>query len=513
MKKAATTAALAAVLAATAVAAQDKDTLVIRLNSDVLSLEPGGSRDANTDTVVHTMFEGLVGYRTDLSVGPALARSWTVSDDGKTYTFTLRDGVTFHNGATLTAGQVKWSWDRLAGGETWKCRRQFSGRYGLEVTAVEAPDAATVVYHLAQPSSLFLKQLANVQCQVLVMHPDSLGADGTFQTPIGTGPYKLADWKRDDRIALSRHDAYTKSDKPGSAYAGAREAVAGKLTYLIIPDANSAEAALKTGAIDVLPGVAPDRIEGLKAAGIRIQTAPGLGWSPVLIQTQDPVLSDAKLRRALAHAIDSGQIAEARTGGLADGNPSAVSRSSAYFDDAFLRWPAYDPAKAAAMAKEAGYKGEEIVLQANKKYTGMYDRAVIVHAMLQAAGFNVKLEVMDWATQLDHYLKGTFQMQSFGYSARLDPGMLYGVFVGDKQKQKWAQWDNAEARDLVARSALTNIDAERQAIFKKLHALMAEDVPIIPLYFTPTIDGVRPGVDGFTTWAAARPLPWGVSKN
>src|SRR3546814_6133024 len=90
-----------------------------------------------------------------------------------------------------------------------------------------------------------------------------------------------------------------------------------------------------------------------------IGAADGLPWSPILIQTRDPLLSNVKLRRALAHAIDGNQIAEAETNGLSKGNPSAVSRSSAYFDEAFLDWPAYDPAKAAALAKEAGYRGEQ----------------------------------------------------------------------------------------------------------------------------------------------------------
>jgi peptide/nickel transport system substrate-binding protein len=102
-------------------------TLVVRLNSDIRSLEPGINRDGQTDTVVHQIFEGLVAYRSDLSVGPALADSWTVSDDGKVYTFNLRPGVHFHNGAPLTSADVKWSWDRQFANPGWLCRRSFDG--------------------------------------------------------------------------------------------------------------------------------------------------------------------------------------------------------------------------------------------------------------------------------------------------------------------------------------------------------------------------------------------------
>src|SRR3546814_5171449 len=113
----------------------------------------------------------------------------------------------------------------MCGGDAWKCKSTFAGRSGVTVTAVEAPDPKTVVYRLESPNSLFLKQLANVQCQVLVAHPDSVGADGKWATPIGTGPYALKEWRRDDRIVLERYDGYSPSAEPGSAYAGAREAL------------------------------------------------------------------------------------------------------------------------------------------------------------------------------------------------------------------------------------------------------------------------------------------------
>src|SRR3546814_10049591 len=93
---------------------------------------------------MHTVFEGLVAHRADLSVGGALARSWEVEDGGRTYRFTLRDGVTFHNGEPLTSAEVKWTWDRMFGGDAWKCKSTFAGRSGVTVTAVEAPDPKTV---------------------------------------------------------------------------------------------------------------------------------------------------------------------------------------------------------------------------------------------------------------------------------------------------------------------------------------------------------------------------------
>ena len=505
-------AAAAALLAAPAAAQRSGGTLTIALNSDIRSVEPGINRDANTDTLIQILFEGLVAHRADLSVGPALADSWSVSEDGKTYTFKLRDGVKFHNGAPLTAKEVKWSWERQFGLTGWNCRRSFDGASGLKVTGVEAPDAGTVVFKLEAPSAIFLKQIANVQCHVLVAHPDSVDGEGKWKTPIGSGPYKLKEWKRGEHVALERFADYKPSSQSGDGYAGARIAYANDVLFRVIPDASAAEAALLTGAVDVLPNLDTERLEDLKKRGVVIQTAPGLSWGAVLIQTRDPLLSNVKLRRAIAHAIDLGQIADARTAGLAKANPSAVSDSSSYFDPRFRAWPAFDPKKTAGLLKEAGYAGQPIKIQTNKRYTGMYERSVIIQAMLTSAGIKAELEVLDWATQLDNYLKGNFQMQSFGYSARLDPGLMYAAITADKEKSKWAQWEDPKAIELVAESAKASDDAKRKEIFLQLHSLMAEQVPIIGVYYDPAVDAVRPNLRGYKTWAADRPIPWGAWK-
>ena len=513
MKKIILVVAAGAVLAAPASAQRSGGTLTLAINSDIRSVEPGINRDANTDTVIQILFEGLVAHRADLGVGPALSDSWTISDDGKTYTFRLREGVTFHNGAPLTSAEVKWTWDRLMAQAGWNCRRTFDGSSGLKVVDVEAPDPRTVVYRLAEPQAVFLKQLANVQCHVLVAHPASVGADGKWATPIGSGPYKLKDWKRGEFITLERFAGYQPSKEPQSGYAGARIAYVDQVLFRIIPDPNAAEAALLTGTIDVVPQVDTARVAELKKRrDVVVQTAPGLNWGPLLIQTQDPLLSNVKIRQAMAHAIDINQIADARSDGLVKGNPSVVSESSSYFDKRFLDWPAYDPKKAAALLKEAGYAGQTIKIQTNKRYPGMYERSVIVQAMLTAAGFKVELETLDWATQLDNYLKGTFQVQSFGYSPRLDPGLMYAALIADKSKSKWAQWDDPKAIELLAESARTMDEAKRKDIFLKLHAMMAEQVPVIGMYYDPNIDAVRPNVRGYKTWAADRPVPWGVWK-
>lgn len=487
-------------------------TIRVAINADIVSTD-GFNRDANTDTVLHHIGEGLVAYRDDLSVGPALADSWTLSDDGRTYSFTLREGALFHNGQPVTSAEVKWSWERRFDPDlAWFCVPYFDGTAGPKVEAVETPDPRTVVFRLAEPSALFLALLANIQCNASVLHPDSLNADGSWNAPVATGPYKLKEWRQGEFIALERFADYKPLAEPMSGYAGARVAHADEVRFVIIPDAAAAEAALYAGNIDLVNAFSTQRMEEAKARGATVLTHDGLSWTAMLVNTADPLLSDVRLRRAIAHAMDPQQIADSLTEGLAQANPSAVPQSSAYFDESFLAWPEYDPAKAEALLEEAGYDGQPVKIQTNTRYPGMYEDAVVVQAMLAAAGINAELEVLDWATQLDNYLTGKFQISSFGYSARLDPALLYGILVGDKASDPSSQWDSPEALELLKRSMTVTDFEERKETFKALHALMVQDLPIYGLFYEPVVAAVGPGLKGYAVWAADKPRLWGAWK-
>jgi len=485
--------------------------LAIALNADIRSLEPGVNRDTNTDTVIHQLFEGLVAYKTDLDVGPALAESWTLTNDGRTYSFKLRPAL-FHNGKPVTSAEIKWSWDRLNQSSAWTCRPVFNGQSGAKVVSVETPDPQTIVFNLDRASAIFLKQLANIQCHVLAMHPESVDTEGKWTKPIGSGPLKLREWRRAEYILLDRFEDYRGSTAPANGFSGARDMKVDQVIFQVIPDTSAREAALVTGAVDILHDIEPEQMGAMKQRGMRVLSTPGLGWSTLLMQTDDPVLSNVKIRQAVAHAIDIKQIAEARTLGMAPANASAVSSSTAFYNEGFAAWPAYDPARAKALLKEAGYKGEPLRIQTNKQYQAMYQNSVMIEQMLTEAGFSVKLDVIDWATQLSNYLNGRFQMQSFGFSGRFDPALMYAAFVGDKTKFKTAQYGDPAAVELLGQLDTTGDPAVRGKLLAALHAKVQADVPIVGLYFAPIIEAVHPRIEGYVSWPANRPITWGVSK-
>jgi peptide/nickel transport system substrate-binding protein len=509
------TAVLAAVaLALTGPAAAD--TLRARLNADVRSTDPGVNRDANTDAVVLHMVEGLVAFREDASVGPLLAESMTVSDDGRTYTFRLREGVRFHNGAALTAEDVAWTWRRYMTPETrWRCLTEFDGRGVTRLDAIETPDPRTVVFRFGRASALIPATMARPDCGGAgILHRDSVGADGAWIAPIGTGPFRLGEWRRGQFIELVRFDGYAARAEPRDGFTGGKTAEVERVRFMIIPDQAAAKAALLSGAIDVLTDIANSDLAELKArTDVIVDVAPTMGLSTLLIQTRDPLLSDMRIRRALALSLDLPAIVQAVTEGTGSYNASAIPVSSAFHTPPHREGYRRDLATARRLLAEAGYRGQTIKMLANRRYTSMFDSAVLIQAMAQEAGLRLEIEVLDWATQLDRYTKGDYQLMSFSYSARLDPSLSYEMFSGPKDTQPRKVWENAEALAMLAESMATGDAERRTALFEAMHRKMIADVPLINLYNGAEIAAFRNNVAGYKGWPAGHPRLWGVRVN
>jgi peptide/nickel transport system substrate-binding protein len=233
----------------------------------------------------------------------------------------------------------------------------------------------------------------------------------------------------------------------------------------------------------------------------------------LLLNLKDPLLSNPKMRQAIAHALDLPAIAAAATNSTSEADPSSVAPSSPYFDKSFAEWPRLDAKLAAELARQAGYTGQPITIETNQRFPNMYGNAVMVQSMLAAAGFDAKLEVRDWATQLSHYLQRGFQIQSFAFSPRTDPALSYATFIADTAKYGWAQWDDPKAVALLSESLVSGDEARRKEIFKELQASVRDQVPIIGLFYEPITQAVSPKLHGWTVWPTGKPITWGVTKD
>ncbi|RJG20902.1 ABC transporter substrate-binding protein, partial [Massilia cavernae] len=432
------------------------------------------SRNTATDGILMHVVESLVALRDDLSVGPMLADSWKTSPDGKKYEFKLRSGVTFHNGAPLTAADVQWSLNRILDPKSESyCRNQYDGSKGARVVSVKTPAPDVVTIELAQPYALFLEQMGNIQCPLAILHPSSVDAQGKWLKPVGTGPYVFNEWRKGQYVSLTRYPAYLPRKEAPSGLAGAKNANA-NLRFVVIPDASSQKAAFMSGQVDLI--VADGENPPPRGPGWSIVVEQDLDMNTLLMQTRDPVLSKPEFRRAVALALDLPALARTLTNGDSGYSPSLVPTMSPYYSKVHALGYTRNLAEAGKLLAAAGYRGEVIKIQANKRYPEIYRLAVVTQNMLSKAGIKAEVEVLEWATQVTNFREGKFQMMAFSYSGRIEPAIMYGDVLGDKEKTPMSQWTNPEASKILADIKGVADPARRKAAFEEIHKRMIADV-------------------------------------
>ncbi|MFJ2992909.1 ABC transporter substrate-binding protein [Pandoraea sp. NPDC087047] len=482
------------------------------ISTDTPTSMPGSIlRNTATDTVLAHVVESLVALRDDMSIGPMLADSWDISPDGKTYTFHLRHGVHFHNGKLMTAADVKWSYEYFMNPHTgFYCRRAYDGHAGAKVLNVSAPDRSTVVFSLDKPSALFLNHLTDPRCPMAVLSPDSVDAQGKWVQPIGTGPYLFSDWQPGQYVLLKPFDGYRPRKEPESGLAGSKIAHA-DVRFVVIPDETSQLSALMAGQIDAMN--MSEQIVPPKDPRWHILAGPGADPAVMLIQNRDPLLSDVRIRRAIALAADLPGIAGAVTEGRTGYNPSLVPNASALASDITKRGYVQSLPEVKRLLKEAGYHGQPITLETNRRYSHMFTMAVYLQSLLSRAGINIKLQVVEWGKQLADYRAGRFQLMAFGYTARTDPALIFADVLGDKDRNPLVQWENPEALALLRSIAGETNDAVRAKVLAELHQRMLADAPMLVLYDSPDLILVSSRLHGVMTWPLRLKRFYNVTKD
>ncbi|MGF6239532.1 peptide/nickel transport system substrate-binding protein [Paraburkholderia sp. GAS38] len=473
---------------------------------------PGNvARNTATDNILGNVVESLVALRADLSVGPMLADSWDITADGKTYTFHLRHGVLFHNGAPVTSAEVKWSFQYLMKRSSgFECRSVFDGNRGVKVLAVRTPDPYTVVFELDRPYALFLKQMVDPRCPLAVLHPSSVDSAGQWLKPVATGPFVFADWKRGQYVLLKPFPQYRPRTEPPSGLAGAKVAHA-DVRFVVIPDEAAQKSALAAGQIDAMT----ISENSLLPPDPRWHLVDGPSADPavLLMQTRDPLLSDVHMRRAIALALDLPGIVNAVTDGHARYNPSLVPDANELFSPVDASGYTQNLPEVKRLLAQAGYHGQTLKLETSRRFEHMYTLAVYVQSLLTKAGIRTELDIVEWGKQVSDFRAGRFQMMSFGYSARIDPALMFGDVLGDKSKTPMAQWENPAALDLLHSLQGVTDDATRKHTFERLHQMMLADTPLLGMYYTPDLLLVSSRLHGLTSWPMRRIRLFNVSKD
>jgi peptide/nickel transport system substrate-binding protein len=397
---------LLASLAITAPAQGRKDSVVLGMVLEPSpGLDPTAASAAAIGEVVHlNVLEGLTKIGMDGKVSALLAESWSVDPDGKLYTFKLRRGVKFHDGEAFDASDVKFSFERAkAEGSTNKAKKAVFDN----ISRIDTPDPFTVILVLNNADGNFLFRMGENTAVIL----DPKSAAGTATKPIGTGPFKLEDWKKGSSITLVKH----------ADYRGAAAVKMKKVTFRFINDPAAQVAALLAGDIDGMPRFgAPQNLKQFQGdKRFTVEIGGTEGKTIVSINNRKKPFDDVRVRRAIAAAIDRKAIIDGAMEGYGAPIGSHLVPSDAGYVDLTAVNP-YNPERAKALLKEAG-----VATPLNVTLTlppPQYARkgGEIVAAQLAKVGIVAKIENVEWAQWLSGAFKGNYDLTIISHVEPLD---------------------------------------------------------------------------------------------
>jgi peptide/nickel transport system substrate-binding protein len=475
------TAAAAASLAVLLMGSASAQTLEIATDASPSGLDPHLATAFATILINGNIYEGLTAIDTDLRTVPALATEWTVTDEGKTYTFKLRPNVAFHNGKVMTSADVAASVRRVVNPQTGS---PLASRF-VVIDTVETPDAGTVVLRLKEPSAPLLSQLAS-----LAVLPAEPGVDLGRQT-VGTGPFRLTQWVPDTFLMLEKHAAYWEAGLPKL----------GALKFNIVPDATARQVGLAGGTYHLIPVVEPAIAQTLQGRpGVQVQNTQDLAYTLIGINTTKPPFDNPAVREAINTAVDRSQIVQAVLFGRGEpGGP--LSPGLKDWAVPTSEFPCYRPdaAKARQLLQGAGVT---LPLKVTMNVIGSLPLAVessqVVQAQMNQAGFEVTLNVQEQGRFIQDWRASNFEVFASLNGGGVDPDdYLYRTFRTGGSTNVF-KYSDPQLDALLDRARSTADMGQRQALYRQAQQALACRGPIAHLTYSTLFAAHRQNVEGFT---------------
>ncbi|ADB53530.1 ABC transporter substrate-binding protein [Conexibacter woesei] len=469
--------------AASTQAARAGGRLVYGTAAGISQLDPHTLSAAQQLVVQPLLFNGLTKADPSGETTPDLAASWRASADQRTWTFTLRDGVRFHDGTPFDAAAAKANLERVL-----DPRVPNPDRTKIETIAkIETPAPTTLVLKLRAPNALLPDALASGTIKMIA--PRSFSS--ASKTAVGTGPFKLGEMVPDDHVTLLRNDGYW-----------GEPAKLDEIDVVRSPDSTAAATAFRAGDLDVLWAVTPADVDGLVAAtrGRALEpddVSAGAYWE---VDNTSPPFDDVRARQALLHAIDRETMLKVGYAGkgLVPETASMLSPRNAAFDSSLTTYP-FDLDKARALFAEAGVDaGTTLTFHTVAgQYPEWVQMGQILQQNLEEIGIRMKIERQEFSTWLD----------TFYPAGKRFPGGIVANYLSLPTVPSYALSFLDEGvcecnarlpgwRELSARAVATGEQAERDAIYAEMQQLQNDAVPIMPIVFSTLQTVVRDGVTG-----------------
>ena len=477
-------------------AEQTGKTISIALGKEPDDLNPIANTGHGDFYDIIKVYSGLLKSDDNLQMAPDLAESWTVSPDGKTYTFKLKENVLWHDGADFSAQDVKYTYDLLRDGK-WISIFPVSSEFKI-IDDVSVVDPNTVKFTLNEGTVSFQERFSLPILPQHILEGQDLAKIDFWQKPIGTGPYKFEDWKHGEELTLTVNpDYYNEAPKVEA------------IKYIFVPDESARISLLESGEVDAIK-IDPRSMKTLEGkTGIKIYSAPSANWYGINLPGKMWPFESKEVRQAIARAINKQQILDTIFNGQGE-IAYAPFREADWVYDPEIAFP-YDPEKAKELLSEAGFQdtnGDGILEKDGKSFefeliypssnAERKDIAIAVKTDLANVGIKVEPVAKSWDEISQELYRSNPIVAAFG--SPFDPDdnnyQLWGTkFIGDGWWNP-ASYSNAEVDKLLEEGRTTLDKEKRKEIYAKLQQILSDDQPLAFIVFCNYVYAVNDKLTG-----------------
>jgi peptide/nickel transport system substrate-binding protein len=480
-------------------------TLIFGRGGDSVALDPAVSTDSESFNVTDHIYETLVRFKNGTTeIEPGLAESWSVSADGLTYEFKIRSGVTFHDGNTLSAQDVVYSFMRQI--DEKHPGYKLSGPYpyassqglGKLIKSLTVKDNSTVVFAIHKPHAPFLAKMA--LSAFAIVSPKALEKFGPelSRNPVGSGPFKFVRWDKNQKIVLAANDKYW-----------GEQAKVATLIFRSIPDNSTRVQEMMAGKLHVMDNPDPNSVAALEArmgSKVKMEKMAGFNVGFLSINTEKKPFDNVLVRRALAHAINKKAIIDTVYNGYAVEAKNPLPPTSWGYNDTVEGYE-YNPEKAKVLLKEAGLaSGFETTLFAMpvpRNYMPNGRKAAeSIQSDLAKVGVKINIVSYDWATYLKMVSNGEHELAILGWSGDIgDPdNFLFTLLDKDNAKKPGTNrsfYKGEELHQVLTKAQEITDQKGREKLYLEAQKIIMRDVPMIPLAHSTQVVPVAGNVVGF----------------
>jgi len=458
--------------------------LIVAVSTEPPSLDPTTNAAAAIDLLLHhNLYENLVQVTPGGELHGQLAAAWEVSEDGRVYTFHLREGVLFHNGAPCDAEAVRESFLRLMDPATGVPHPE----YFQDIVAIETPERLTVRFLLAEPDPAFLPTLALGDAVVTPARGD------LALRPIGTGPFRLADWQPGQRLVLARNPDYYLAGVPQLE----------RVEFRFIPDPAAQLAALQAGDVDLVVDLAPELAATLAGTpGVQLISGPMNLVQILAVNTARAPFSDLRVRQAVSYAVDRDEIIEFVSFGFGTPIGSHIPPGTPYYADMTWLYP-HDPDRARELLADAGYPdGFSTTLILPENYPFHVRTGEVIAAQLARVGIQARIRLVDWPTWLERvYAQADYELTVVGHPWKLDPAPMLTGYGPERPDYYFRRgWQSQELDRLLSLGAALADEGARRAIYTVCQYLIAREAVNVFIQDPHRILAAREGIEGLSVY-------------